>query len=112
MKAAHVLQTLDVLSYKPGYTFHVTETDGADRILLRVTFPAPNARTIHHPETDVSYTLVIEPARLDGVYDLQDHIYSWLARLERHELLEWLAFGHVRYLDPHAPGVDPDGGTL
>ena len=83
-------------TYKPGWTL----TMNGD--VIHITAPAVSAYT--GEPYGLTYTL--------GCDGSPEGVMAVLARLEHHELREFFRVDGKQFDPPHAPGVDPDSGTV
>lgn len=84
-------------TYKPNHTIELH--DG----ILTIRAFIPSAYPPHEP------VHVVYSQGCDGT---PEGVAAVIAKFEHHELREWLRFEGVQPDPPHAPGVDPDSGTV
>lgn len=103
LSTIEILDELEHLSYKPGWTFHIYDGvwEGQHFVIRTEVLDASIAAT-----TTLDIHSMLPPCA-----DLQA-FHRWLAwrlqRIETHEMREFLRRDGTPLFDPHAPGAEHD----
>lgn len=93
------------VKYKPGWTFHIIEEDGALRLKM-IDHDCVDAYNPGRPFPLAHFHPV--PTATYNEKTWKRWVYEQCRRVENHEIGEWLHWGDERPFAPlHAPGEDP-----
>lgn len=101
-----LVNLVDQVKCKPGWSFRLAEDDGAKRLVIRV-----NCFNSAYPEQDIPFAVRHYFPVPEATYNAKTWrrwIFEQCRLVENHELGEWFRIGDERPFQPlHGPGENP-----
>lgn len=104
LTVAELQQHLTRISYRPGWAFEVREGRWEGHHIV----VHAKVEDAYHPGEFVPLDIHSALPRMDSLGQFENWLADRLARIEVHEMREWLRRDGTAIFDPHADGADRD----